>query len=120
MHGTAIIGMAAGALSLALAAAPAFAQQIHGTPGAPDATVTLDGRQLPPPVPEFGGVIENDALGSTPWWTPRVVPPPSLAFSPPSDEPAPPSETLSEQTGRNRAAAANSAAAGRMAVDRTG
>ncbi len=74
MRNTAIAVMAAGVVACALAV-PATAQQIHGTPGAPDATVTLDGRQLPPPVPHFGGVIENDALQSTPWWPPRVVPP---------------------------------------------
>jgi hypothetical protein len=74
MRRTAIALVAAGLASFALAA-PAVAQQIHGTPGAPDSTVTLDGRQLPPPVPQFGGVIENDALQSTPWWPPRVMPP---------------------------------------------
>ena len=43
--------------------------------GAPDATITIDGKQLPPPPPKFGGVIKNDALSSTPWWPPAVVPP---------------------------------------------
>lgn len=51
------------------------AQQITGTPGSPGATTTLDGKQLPPPDPEFGGVIENDALQSKSWWAPRIVPP---------------------------------------------
>jgi hypothetical protein len=27
------------------------------------------------PDPEFGGVIKNGALQSTPWWAPRIVPP---------------------------------------------
>ena len=36
---------------------------------------TIDGKQLPPPDPEFGGVIKDDALQSKPWWAPRVVPP---------------------------------------------
>ncbi len=49
--------------------------QTTGTPGAPDATTTLDGRQLPAPAPAFGGVIRDDALSSTPWWAPRIVPP---------------------------------------------
>ena len=40
-----------------------------------DATTTIDGKQLPPPPPEFGGVIKQEALQSTPWWAPRVVPP---------------------------------------------
>ncbi|MGO4523636.1 arylsulfatase [Microvirga sp. 2MCAF35] len=53
----------------------AQAQQVTGTPGAPDATTTIDGRQLPAPDPQFGGVIRNEALQSTPWWAPRIVPP---------------------------------------------
>ena len=47
-----------------------------GTPGAPNATTTIDGRQLPPPPDtRFGGRIERNALDSTPYWPPRVVPP---------------------------------------------
>ena len=53
----------------------ACAQQVNGVPGSPDATVTLDGKQLPPPPMEFGGVIKETAKDSTPWWPPRVVPP---------------------------------------------
>ena len=41
----------------------------------PRATTTIDGKQLPPPAPEFGGVIKERASESTPWWPPRVVPP---------------------------------------------
>jgi arylsulfatase A-like enzyme len=66
------------ALSLVLGAAfalPANGQQTTGTPGAPDATTTIDGKQLPPPPAKFGGVIKDGALQSTPWWAPRVVPP---------------------------------------------
>ena len=83
------------ALSLALAAVPALAQQITepkgapqsdrgastwspqttGTPGSPDATTTIKGDQLPPPDPKFGGLIKDDALKSKAWWAPRVVPP---------------------------------------------
>ncbi len=51
------------------------AQQITGVPGSPNATVTLDGKQLPPPPMPFGGVIKESAKDSTPWWPPRVVPP---------------------------------------------
>ena len=66
-------GMLAAAL---MAVAPsATAQQITGTPGSPDATVTIDGKQLPPPPMPFGGVIKESALESTPYWPPRVVPP---------------------------------------------
>ena len=34
-----------------------------------------DGAQLPAPAPPFGGVIKDNALQSTPWWPPRIVPP---------------------------------------------
>src|ERR1700689_5355723 len=51
------------------------AQQINGTPGSPNATVTLDGKQLPPPPLPFNGVIKQSAGDSTPYWPPRVVPP---------------------------------------------
>jgi arylsulfatase A-like enzyme len=54
---------------------PASAQQVTGTLGSPSATTTLDGKQLPPPDPKFGGVIKEKATESTPWWPPRVVPP---------------------------------------------
>jgi arylsulfatase A-like enzyme len=50
-------------------------QQIYGTPGSPSATMTLDGKQLPPPPVKFGGVIKESAKDSKPWWPPRVVPP---------------------------------------------
>src|ERR1700752_4560535 len=58
-----------------LAAAPAVAPQITGVPGSPSAPTTLSGKQLPPPDPEFGGVIKDDARQSKYWWPPRVVPP---------------------------------------------
>ena len=63
------------AAGMAFCALPAAAQTLHGTPGAPDSTITLPGNQLPAPAPEFGGVITDDALNSTPWWPPRIVPP---------------------------------------------
>jgi len=40
-------------------AAPATAQEITGVPGSPSATTTIDGKQLPPPDPKFGGVIKE-------------------------------------------------------------
>jgi arylsulfatase len=58
-----------------LIALSAQAQQITGTPGSPDATVTIDGKQLPPPPLPFGGVIKESAVDSKPYWPPRVVPP---------------------------------------------
>lgn len=60
---------------LVLAASSTTAQKVTDELGSPSATTSLDGRQLPPPDPKFGGSIEDDALGSTPWWAPRVVPP---------------------------------------------
>ncbi len=47
---------------------PVRAQETTGTLGSPGATTTIDGKQLPPPDPKFGGVIKDDALSSTPWW----------------------------------------------------
>ncbi len=60
------------------AAAPAAGgavAQVIGVLGSPSATTTISGEQLPPPDPKFGGVIEQGALQSQPWWAPRVVPP---------------------------------------------
>ena len=66
-------GMLAAAV---MAAAPsAKAQEINGTPGSPDATVIIDGKQIPPPPMPFGGVIKESVKDSTPYWPPRVVPP---------------------------------------------
>ena len=56
-------------------ALPAAGQTISGSPGAPDATVTIDGLQLPAPGVPFGGKIERNAIESTRFWPPRVVPP---------------------------------------------
>ena len=62
-------------LAAACLTLPAAAQQVTGTPGAPDATTTIPGSQLPAPAPAFGGVIKDGALHSKPWWAPRIVPP---------------------------------------------
>jgi len=50
-------------------------QKVTGTLGSPSATTSIDGKQLPAPDPKFAGVIKDDALKSTPWWAPRIVPP---------------------------------------------
>jgi arylsulfatase A-like enzyme len=63
------------ALAMAVAATSAWAQKVTGVLGSPDATISLDGKQLPPPDMKWGGVIKDDALQSKPWWAPRVVPP---------------------------------------------
>jgi arylsulfatase len=54
---------------------PAWAQQINGVAGSPNATMTLDGKQLPPPPLPFGGEIKESYKDSRPWWPPRIVPP---------------------------------------------
>src|SRR4051812_42760814 len=56
--------------------APSARSQIQttGTPGSPGATTTIDGKQLPPPDPKFGGVIKDTAVDSKPYWPPTVVP----------------------------------------------
>ena len=58
-------------------AVPSVKAQIQttGTPGSPSATTTIDGKQLPPPDPKFGGVIKETAVDSKPYWPPTVVPP---------------------------------------------
>jgi arylsulfatase len=67
-----------GGVAAAFFLATAFsvpAQQTTGEPGSPSATTTLSGQQLPPPDPQFGGVIKEKASESKAWWAPRVVPP---------------------------------------------
>jgi arylsulfatase A-like enzyme len=67
-----VLGLAIFAIS---ASRPSAAQQINGVPGSPNATMTLDGKQLPPPPIPFGGVIKETAKDSKPFWPPRIVPP---------------------------------------------
>src|SRR3984885_13750608 len=52
----------------------AMAQQITDTPGAPDASVSISGEQIPAPPFKFGGTIERNAAQSKPYWPPRVEP----------------------------------------------
>ncbi len=60
---------------LAVISIVAAAQEITGVPGSPGATLTIDGKQIPPPPLPFKGVIKESATQSTPYWPPRVVPP---------------------------------------------
>ncbi|HSA81957.1 MAG TPA: arylsulfatase [Geminicoccaceae bacterium] len=69
--------LAAGLIVGTLAPAALLAQQITGTPGAPDATETIQGQVLPPPALPFGGEIDLNAPQSKTWWPPRIVPPES-------------------------------------------
>src|SRR6187455_3675442 len=67
-----------GLLAVVVAAVtPSVQSQVQttGTPGSPSATTTIDGKQLPPPDPAFGGVIKDTAPDSKPYWPPTVVPP---------------------------------------------
>jgi arylsulfatase len=60
---------------LAIAAAATAQQPPSPPPGSPGATTSIDGKQLPPPDPAFGGVIKDNAMQSKAWWAPRIVPP---------------------------------------------
>lgn len=63
-------------LSLSMiAAVPLVAVEVNGVLGSASATTTIEGKQIPAPEPEFGGVIKNNALDSKTWWAPRIVPP---------------------------------------------
>lgn len=63
---------AALALSPMIAAAPAAAKQVTGTPGSPSGTIS--GEQLPPPPQKFAGKIGRNSAQSKPYWPARVVP----------------------------------------------
>ncbi len=76
MHHRALAAAFAAAFAATLfMVASVSAQQVTGELGSPDATTTIEGSQLPPPPPKFGGVIKDNAMESTSWWPPRVVPP---------------------------------------------
>ncbi|MGD8971087.1 MAG: hypothetical protein PVG01_06735, partial [Desulfobacterales bacterium] len=57
------LGVIVTTLLVALAAL-GFAQEVTGPLGSPAATTTIDGHQLPPPAPPFGGEIKESALES--------------------------------------------------------
>ena len=70
-----VVAIALCAAAFTLPSSSCLAQQVTGELGSPNATTTIDGKQLPPPDPKFGGVIKEKASESTPWWPPRIVPP---------------------------------------------
>ncbi|HBK05059.1 MAG TPA: arylsulfatase, partial [Acetobacteraceae bacterium] len=70
-----IFAIALSGIAFAANSTHGIAQQVTGVLGSPGATTTIDGKQLPPPDPKFGGVIKDRASESTPWWPPRIVPP---------------------------------------------
>jgi len=65
----------AGIVSFTCSMSLADPVQVTGKMGAPNATTTITGKQLPPPDPKFGGIIEEKATDSKSWWPPRIVPP---------------------------------------------
>jgi arylsulfatase len=70
-----VVAIAVAGVALGFPFSASFAQHVTGEPGAPGATTTIPGKQLPPPAAKFGGVIKQKASESKPWWAPRVVPP---------------------------------------------
>jgi len=69
------LAVAAALALLLVPGGPTHAQGTPGAPGSPSATISIDGKQLPPPPQKFGGKIERTTKGSKPWWPARVVPP---------------------------------------------
>jgi arylsulfatase A-like enzyme len=62
-------------LMFVLAALGAKAQQTTGVPCSTSATATIDGKYVPSPPPDFGGVINLNATDSKPCWPAKIVPP---------------------------------------------
>jgi hypothetical protein len=59
-----VVAIALAGVALALSASYCMAQHVTGELGAPSATTTISGQQLPPPDPQFGGVIKGKATES--------------------------------------------------------
>ncbi len=70
-----VVAIAVSGVVLVFGSSWGLAQHVTGELGAPSATTTSGGKQLPAPVPKFGGVIKQKASESKAWWAPRVVPP---------------------------------------------
>jgi arylsulfatase A-like enzyme len=62
-------------LMFGLAALGAKAQQTTGVACSTSATTTIDGKYVPSPPPDFGGVINLNATDSKPCWPAKIVPP---------------------------------------------
>ena len=56
-----VVAIALCAAAFTLPSSFCLAQQVTGESGSPNATTTIDGKQLPPPDPKFGGVIKEKA-----------------------------------------------------------
>ena len=68
-------GVVAAIFTLALPAPPGSAQQLRGTPGAPNAMEFPNSRVLPVPPGRFEGTITPSARESTPAWPPTLAAP---------------------------------------------
>jgi arylsulfatase len=75
MTRTRTLALTVSAIALLGVSASALAQQVRGTPGAPNAVMTPQGLNLPAPTPPFTGAILPNAIDSTPAWPPQVMPP---------------------------------------------
>ena len=64
-----------GFIATLMASAGADAQQIRGTPGAPDAVMTPNPFSLPAPTPPFTGTIMPNVGDSRVAWPPQVAAP---------------------------------------------
>ena len=64
-----------GFIAALMASAGAGAQQIRGTPGAPDTAMTPNPFSLPAPTPPFTGTIMPNVADSTVAWPPQVAAP---------------------------------------------
>ena len=53
----------ASAALVTITASPLLAIEVTGAPGSPGATTTIDGKQLPPPDPKFGGGDQGKGHG---------------------------------------------------------
>ncbi len=69
------VALSVSGMALYFVCAFCVADEVTGELGAPNATTTISGKQLPPPDPKFGGVISEKASDSKSWWAPRIVPP---------------------------------------------
>jgi hypothetical protein len=69
-----VAGVAAAVLVAVLVPVPVGGQAGSVKPGSPASTAPVTGSVLPPPDPKFGGVINQTAAESKPWWPPRTVP----------------------------------------------
>jgi hypothetical protein len=74
-QGHRLLRLSAVIILMFLLAAAAHAQQTTGVPCSTSATRTIDGKYVPSPPPDFGGVINLNATNSKPCWPAKIVAP---------------------------------------------